>query len=82
MKMYQLSMSWTKKKKHKHCQQLRLIVKNVETMKLSGGCFRQEVQMNPLRNFIDASNVAILGETTREPLPDNIRQPLPDSLIS
>lgn len=52
----------TRKKKQQHYQQLRLIVKNVETMKLSGGCFKQEVQMNPPRNFIDVSSAATLGE--------------------
>ena len=57
-----------RKKKQKHYQQLRLIVKNVETMKLSGGCFKQEVQMNPPLNFIDASSAATLGETMHKGL--------------
>ena len=53
-----------KMKEKKHYHQSRLIVKNVEMMKQFGGCYKQEVQMNQLHNFIDAQNAAILGEIT------------------
>jgi hypothetical protein len=45
-------------------QQSKLNVKVAETMKLFGGCYKQEVLMNQLPNFIDVQNVNTLGVIT------------------
>ena len=57
-----------KKRKQKQCQQSRLIVKNVEIMRQFGGCYKQEVLMNPPLNFTDVSSAAILGEIMHKDL--------------
>ena len=40
--------------------------KECETEKLYGGCFKQEVLMNPQHNSLDAQNVNTLGEITHK----------------
>src|SRR5665648_699877 len=46
-----------------HCPLLVLIVPNVGTILLFGGCCKQDRQTKPLLNFIDVPSVTTLGET-------------------